>query len=121
MAYRSISGGTRVERPREDCRSAARFGTFRIGSRAVYFPAFPAGGQYLAYADITKMMLKPSSLHPKGCCGGGVPIFVLRLEYGQGQGKNLVLDNEKQAGRAAEELKKVCPELAGGLEIPEYM
>ena len=117
MAYRSICEGTRVDNPGEDCRAAARFGTFRIGSRAVYFPAFPAGGKYLAYQDITKILLKPSSLHPKGCCGGGVPVFVLRLEYGQGKGKNLVLDNEKQAGRAAAELKTACPALAAGLEL----
>ena len=118
MAYRSICEGTRVENPGEDCRNAARFGTFRIGRRAVYFPSFPAGGKYLAYQDITKILLKPSSLHPKGCCGGGVPIFVLRLEYGQGGGKNLVLDNEKQASRAAEELKRTCPEISAELEIP---
>ncbi len=118
MPYRSICNGTRVEDPKEDCRGAVRFGTFRIGRQAVYFPTFPAGGQYLAYQDITKMLLKPSSLHPKGCCGGGVPIFVLRLEYGQGRGKNLILDNEKQAARAAAELKKVCPETPAELEIP---
>ncbi|MCR5175129.1 MAG: hypothetical protein K6C09_10955 [Oscillospiraceae bacterium] len=118
MAYRSLCKGTRVENPREDCRSAARFGTFRIGSQAVYFPAFPAGGQYLAYPDLTKILLKPSSLHPKGCCGGGIPVFVLRLEYGENEGKNLVLDNARQAERVAEALKKACPGLSGGLEIP---
>ncbi|MBR6951589.1 MAG: hypothetical protein IKH56_07645 [Oscillospiraceae bacterium] len=119
MAYRSLCDGTRVENPREDCRKAARFGTFRIGSKAVYFPAFPAGGRYLAYEDISKILLKSSSLHPKGCCGGGIPVFVLRLEYGQGQGKNLILDTRRQAERVSAELKRVCPETCGGLEMPE--
>ena len=118
MAYRSLIGGTRVEDPGTDCRTAARFGTFRIGSRAVYFPAFPVGGRYLAYPDISKILLKPSALHPKGCCGGGIPVYVLRLEYGDGQGKNLVLDSRKLAERAADALKKTCPELTDGLEIP---
>ena len=117
MAFRSLVQGTTMENPREDYRNAVRFGTFRIGSRAVYFPSFPAGGKFLAYPDITKILLKPSSLHPKGCCGGGIPVYVLRLQYGDGQGRNLVLDSRKLAERAAGELKKVCPELAADLEI----
>ena len=116
MAFTTI-GGSPVADPKEDCRAAARFGTFRIGQEAVYFPAFPAGGKYLAYGDIRKILLKPSSLHPKGCCGGGVPVYVLRLEYGSGQGRNMVLDRKALAERAAEELKKACPELPCDIEI----
>ena len=116
MAFKAIYGDTLVRDPKADYQAAVKVGNIRFGKEALYFPAFPIGAQYLPLASVDRAWVQKGSISPKGCCGGQLPVFVVRVQYGGEFYQNLTFDREQDANRAMELLKAQRPELAGAPE-----
>ena len=113
MAFKAIYGSTQVQDPKADYQAAVKLGNVRLGREALYFPAFPTGARYLPLAELNRAWVQKSSISPTGCCGGQLPVFLVRVQYGGEFYQNLTFDREQDANRALELLKERCPELPG--------
>ena len=94
-----------------DYQAAVRFGIFRIGKEALYFPSFPTGAKYIPLTALDGVRVQKSSMSPKGCCGGQIPVFVLHVRYGNEFYQNLTFESEQDANRALGVLRKYRPDL----------
>ena len=116
MAFK-VMYGTPIEKDlKPDYQSAAKLGNIRLGKVALYFPAFPTGAKYLPLTELNRAWVQKSSFSPKGCCGGQLPVFLLRVQYGGEFYQNLTFDREQDANRALALLKERLPELPGAPE-----
>lgn len=112
MAMKALCETFPVENAKADFDSAARIGKFRFGAEAVYQPAF-LDTQYLAFRALNGAWVQKSSIAARGCCGAQLPIYVLRLQYGEGFFLNLSFDTPRDADRALEAVHARRPELPG--------
>ena len=112
MAFKAMCGNAPAADLKADYQAAAKFGTFRIGKEALYFPAFPAGAKYIPLTELDGAWVRSSSMSPKGCCGGQIPVFVLHVRYGKEFYQNLTFEKEQEANRALDLLKAYRPDLA---------
>ena len=99
-----------------DYQAAVKFGVFRIGKEALYFPAFPTGAKYVPLTALDGAWVQKSAMSPKGCCGGQIPVFVLHVRYGKEFYQNLTFEKEQDAKRALELLREHRPALPGAPE-----
>ena len=47
MAFKAMYGNAPTADLKADYQAAVKFGVFRIGKEALYFPAFPTGAKYV--------------------------------------------------------------------------
>ena len=47
MAFKAMYGNAPTADLKADYQAAVKFGVFRIGKEALYFPAFPTGAKYI--------------------------------------------------------------------------
>ena len=113
MAWKAMYGAAPAADLKADYRAAAKFGTFRIGKEALYFPAFPTGASYIPLSALDSAWVRKSLMSPKGCCGGQFPVYVLHVSYGGGLYQNLTLEKEQEARRALGLLREGRPDLPG--------
>lgn len=112
MVFKAIYGKAPAADLKADYQAAVRFGIFRIGREALYFPSFPTGAKYIPLTALDGARVQKSSMSPKGCCGGQIPVFVLHVRYGNEFYQNLTFESEQDANRALDVLKKYRPDLS---------
>lgn len=108
---KSIAENFVLEDAKEDYRASKRAEQFRVGEKAIYFPAFP-GTQYLPYAALTAVKSKNTAISVAGTCGKQLPMVCLRLSYADTY-KDFMFEKPKSVDLALEAIAACCP----GLEI----
>ena len=116
MAFKAMYGDNLVKDPKADYRDAVKIGNVRIGKEALYFPAFPVGAQYLPLTTLNRAWVQKSSISPKGCCGGQLQVFVVRMQDGGEFYQNLTFDRERDANRALDLIRESRPDIPGAPE-----
>lgn len=119
MKWKAITGSIPEAALQEDRKTAVKAANARLGREAFYFPLFPTGARYLPLSALTRAWVQESAISPSGCCGGRVPVYLLRLQYGENQYENLTFDQERDAVRTLSLLKERRPELPGAPERNE--
>ena len=92
MAWKCLVEGKELEDVRADRRQSESVEKYRISKNAVYFE-----GNYLPLSAVTALRSQPSLYYPQCCCGRGVPVFKLRLDYGADKPLILMVEKEKSA------------------------
>ncbi len=112
MAWNCIAAGNELADVRADRREAESIEKYKVSKNAVYFE-----GQYLPLSLITGLRVQPSLYYPQCCCGRGVPVFKVRLDYGAEKPLILMVEREKSAQRLRE---MICAG-NGAITVEEYV
>ena len=97
MAWTCIVEGKELPDVRADRKEAESIEKYKVSKNAVYFE-----GQYLPLSAITALRTQPSLYYPQCCCGRGVPVIKLRLDYGADKPLILMVERAKSAERLKE-------------------
>ena len=100
-----------LENAKEDYRASKRAEQFRVGEKAIYFPAFP-GTQYLPYESLSAVRSKNTAISVAGTCGKQIPMVCLRLSY-EDVYKDFMFEKTKSVDIVLEAIALCCP----GIEI----
>lgn len=92
MAWFSITENE-IADVKADKKTAKSVEKYMISKRAVYFE-----GKYLPISQIQSVSIHDSTYNPHCCCGRGIPVKKLKIEYGAD--KPLILMIEKEANVA---------------------
>ena len=101
MAWSSMISGYEIENVREDRRNAAGIEQYKVSGQAVYIK-----NEYLPIARIKSLTLTPSLYIPRCCCGKGIPIFKIRVDYGADKPTILMIEKQKNAEKLISEICK---------------
>ena len=96
MAWKCLVQGKELADERADRRAAEGVEKYKVSKNAVYFE-----GQYLPCAAITALRVQPSLYYPQCCCGRGVPVFKIRIDYGAEKPAILMVEREQNAQKIA--------------------
>ena len=102
MAWKCVAEGKELADERTARKNSERVEKYNISEKAVWFE-----GRYLPSAAITALRAQPSLFYPQCCCGRGIPVFKIRLDYGAEKPVILMLEHEKNA-------KKIISALCAG-------
>ena len=97
MGWDSITETT-INDVRSDRKSALKVEKYMVSEKALYFE-----GRYLPLENISAVSIHDSTYNPHCCCGRGIPVKKIRIEYGDE--KPLILMLEK--GESAEKIAKL--------------
>ena len=92
MAWKCLAPGFELDDARADRKQAKRIEAHWISDNAVYFD-----GQYVPFAAIQEVHIQPSVYRVSGCCGRGVPVHKLCLNYGGPALAVLTFEKESKA------------------------
>ncbi len=112
MAWKCIVEGKELADVRADRRASESIEKYNVSKNAVYFE-----GQYLPASLITSLRVQPSVYRPQTCCGRGVPVFKIKVEYGAEKPLILMVEREKNADRIVKALTAANP----AIEIEAYV
>lgn len=112
MAWNCIVEGKELADVRADRRDSESVEKYRISKNAVYFE-----GQYLPTALITSLRAQPSLYYPQCCCGRGVPVFKIRLDYGAEKPLILMVEREKSVEKIVAAIRAANP----AVTVEEYV
>ena len=98
-----------LENAKEDYRASKRAEQFRVGEKAIYFPAFP-GTQYLPFESLSAVRSKNTAISVAGTCGKQIPMVCLRLSY-EDVYKDFMFEKTKSVELVLEAIAACCPEL----------
>lgn len=96
MAWKCIVPGKEIEDEKSDKRSAKGIEKYMISSKAIYFE-----GKYLPISLITGVSIHDSVYNPNCCCGRGIPVKKIKIEYTGGEPLILMLEKGKNAEEMA--------------------
>ena len=91
MAWESITE-SRIEDVKADKKAAKRVEKYMISENAIYFE-----GKYLPISQIQSVSIHDSIYNPHCCCGRGIPVKKVKIEYGINQSILLMFEHEKNA------------------------
>lgn len=106
MGWNCIIPEKEIKEVGTDRKKAKRFERYDISDMAVYFQ-----GQYLPVSEIKNVRIQPSVYRPNHCCGIGIPVFKIRLEYGGERPLVLMIESEDKAKAAVEMVCKANPDI----------
>ena len=93
-----------------DKKTAKSVEKYMISKNAIYFE-----GKYLPISQIQSVSIHDSTYNPHCCCGRGIPVKKLKIEYGTDKPLILMLEKESNAKRMADMIEaagrgsvKVC-------------
>lgn len=113
MGHKSLSTSIEENLVKEDRKKAPRVGRYHIGELAFYMPAF-FGDDYIPFSSIKRIWSQSSQLPVSCCCGKGVPVMLVLLQYVNDQQKleiyKVFLDDQQEVDRAMELFIKGCPQ-----------
>ncbi len=104
MAWKPYVDGKELPDVRADRKAAESVEKYAVSNNAVYFE-----GQYLPFSLITSLRVQPSVYCPQGCCGRGVPVFKIKLEYGADKPLILMVEREKNAEKMSAAIRAGNP------------
>ena len=109
FALKSQSTSCSQEDAAGDYRSARRAEQYRVGTQAIYFPAFP-GTRYLPFRAVTKALTRNTQLPLTGCCGKALPMTRLRLYYDGECYQDFLFEKLSEANKVLDDLSALCPD-----------
>ena len=112
MAWNCIVEGKELADVRADRKDSESIEKYRISKNAVYFE-----GQYLPTALVTALRAQPSLYYPQCCCGRGVPVFKIRLDYGAEKPLILMVEKEKSVEKIVAAIREANP----AVTVEEYV
>ena len=80
-----------------DKKTAKGVEKYMVSKKAVYFE-----GKYLPISQIQSVSIHDSVYNPHCCCGRGIPVKKLKIEYGADKPLLLMLEKEANARKLAE-------------------
>ncbi len=96
MGWNSITQ-TEIDDIKTDRKSAQRVEKYMVSQKAVYFE-----GRYLPISDINAVSIHDSTYNPHCCCGRGIPVKKIKIEYGEEKPLILMLEKGDNAKKMAE-------------------
>ena len=95
MAWTSMIPDKIIEDVKQDRKSAISVEKYKVSNKAIYLQ-----GVYLPISAITSVRIQPSTYSPNCCCGKGIPVFKIRIDYGAEKPLVLMLEKEQNAEKA---------------------
>ncbi len=96
MAWNSITE-KEIEDVKADKKSAQGIEKYMISKKAIYFE-----GKYLPISQVQAVSIHDSTYNPHCCCGRGIPVKKLKIEYGADKPLILMLEKEANAEKMAD-------------------
>ena len=100
LGWKCIVPGKEIENVKQDRKNSKRIERYEVSENAIYFE-----GKYLPVSLIESVRIQPSAYRPHGCCGIGLPVFKIRVDYGAENPVVLVIEQEE---KAEELLDRIC-------------
>lgn len=100
LEWKCIVPGSEIENVKQDRKCSKRIERYEVSEKAIYFE-----GKYLPVSQIRSVRSQPSAYRPHGCCGIGIPVYKIRVEYGMEKPVVLVIEKEENV---KELLEMVC-------------
>lgn len=100
MGWDCMIKGMELDNVRTDRRASKSVEKYNISEQAIYFD-----NKYLPLSAIQRMRMQPSMYTPQGCCGKGIPVTKIRLEYGGEKPAVLMLEKESNAIKTIQMIK----------------
>ena len=97
MAWECVKNGYELADVRKDRWKSKHVEKYSVSGQAVYFE-----GKYLPVSLIKTVRCQPSLYNPGGCCGRGIPVFKVRIDYGEEAPLVLMVEKEANAEKMAE-------------------
>lgn len=114
MAYKSLVEGLEIEDPKTDRKNSISIDRYNVGAKAIYIDHFP-NDFYIPYAAISKVWYQSSQYNTIGCCGKGIPVFVVCVMYNDGVDlckiQKYMLEKSADAEKMVELIKVHCTNL----------
>ncbi len=111
MAWECVKPGCGLADVRADRKTAKGIEKYGVSDRAVYFE-----GKYLPVSLIETVRIQPSVYRPSGCCGRGIPVFKVRIDYGEESPLVLMVEKEANAEKMVERIAAANP----AVTVEEY-
>ena len=92
MAWESITYGKELADVKTDRKSAKGVEKYMISQKALHFD-----GKYLPIELIEAVTIHDSVYNPHCCCGRGIPVKKLKIEYGADKPLILMVEKDKNA------------------------
>lgn len=92
MAWECIIPGKEIEDVRADKKGAKRVEQYLVSDNALYFE-----GKYLPLYLVESVSIYDSTYNPHCCCGRGIPVKKLKIEYGVDKPLILMVEKDKNA------------------------
>ena len=100
LKWKCIVPGKEIENVKQDRKKSKRIERYEVSENAIYFE-----GRYLPVSQIKSVRSQPSAYRPHGCCGIGIPVFKIRVDYGAEKPVVLTVEREE---KVEELLNMVC-------------
>ena len=100
LKWKCIVPGKEIENVKQDRKNSKRIERYEVSDNAIYFE-----GKYLPVSQIKSVRSQPSAYRPHGCCGIGIPVFKIRVDYGAEKPVVLTVEREE---KVEELLNMVC-------------
>ena len=100
LKWKCIVPGKELENVKQDRKNSKRIERYEVSENAIYFE-----GRYLPVSQIKSVRSQPSAYRPHGCCGIGIPVFKIRVDYGAEKPVVLTVEREENV---EELLNMVC-------------
>ena len=100
LKWKCIVPGKELENVKQDRKNSKRIERYEVSENAIYFE-----GRYLPVSQIKSVRSQPSAYRPHGCCGIGIPVFKIRVDYGAEKPVVLTVEREE---KVEELLNMVC-------------
>ena len=85
-----------IEDVKQDRKTAVSVEKYKVSDKAIYLQ-----GDYLPIAAIKSIRIQPSTYSPNCCCGKGIPVFKIRIDYDGEKPLVLMLEKERNADKMA--------------------
>ena len=106
LKWECIVHGKELENVKQDRKHSKRIERYEVSENAIYFD-----GKYLPVSLIKSMRSQPSAYRPHGCCGIGIPVFKIRVEYGAEKPLVLVIEQEEKVEELIDRVLKANPDI----------
>ena len=92
MAWECIIPGKEIEDVKADKKGAKRVEQYLVSDITLYFE-----GKYLPLNLVESVSIHDSTYNPHCCCGRGIPVKKLKIEYGGEKPLILMVEKDKNA------------------------
>ena len=97
MSWECIIPGKEIEDVKADKKGAKRVEQYLVSGNALYFE-----GKYLPLNTVQSVSIHDSTYNPHCCCGRGIPVKKLKIEYGADKPLILMVEKDKNAQKLAD-------------------
>lgn len=116
MAMKSLCPEFVLPDPAADRKKSRLVEQYRVSGAAIYFKAFP-GEKYLPFSAVERAWAQKSRVSLTGCCGGELPVVILRVKYSGGFYQNFTFEKQESAEQVLAALREARPEVPQEPEV----